>query len=323
MQQDDQAAPGLQQEQTQPGDQQQATDQQAPQPGVQQQAQPGAQPGAHPQTQQRWDTGGTFADQRDQWNNVGNIDDVIMTADGEIRGIIIDVGGFLGIGARTVMVDIDELFFVPDHQNGGGWFDDTADGFFVVAAMSEAELEALPEFEEAQLRAGVETRPRFDQRRQEPGGMMGQDGQVEHEEGRDLTAADQQADQPVQDQQAMQQDQQTTQQDQQAMQQPRTQAPEGYQMMEQEQRTADALMDADVYDGQNEQIGNVEDLVLAEDGQVTHVVLNVGGFLGIGDHRVALPIEEVDIFWSQQDDQVRIQVPMTQEQLEQMPEYDA
>jgi len=304
------------QPQQQPGmqDQQQAEadpQQQQAQTGTQPEAQPGAEPGVHPQAQQRqrWETGDAFAGQRDQWNNVGNIDDVIMTADGEIRGIIIDVGGFLGIGARTVMVDIDELAFVPDHTNGTGWFADTADDFSIVVAMSEEELESLPEWDEDQLRAGMEPRARH-----EPGARMGHDGDVALQEGRDAEHTDDvamQDDQAVQDDPAMQQDRQA-----------RTQAPEGYEMMADEQRTADNLMGADVYDAQGEQIGSVEDLVLGDGNEISHLILDIGGFLGIGEHRVALDSQEVDIFWSEADNEVRVQVPMTQEELEQMPEYE-
>jgi sporulation protein YlmC with PRC-barrel domain len=227
--------------------------------------------------------------------------DVVMTADGDIRGILIDVGGFLGIGARTVMVDIDELHFVLDHQQGttGGWFDDTADDFFIVAAMSEAELEALPEFDEAMLRGGFETRRYQPTHAQE--GMV-QDGH--HGSARNGSRHEQPVQQPAQDGMMV-----------------RTQAPDGFQPMAQEQLTADTLMGANVWDGQNQQIGQVEDLVLAADGaQIEAIVLDVGGFIGIGTHRVALNLQEVDIFWGDAQQEVRVQVPMTQEQLEQMPE---
>jgi sporulation protein YlmC with PRC-barrel domain len=282
-------------------------------------------------TQMRWESGQTFGAQRDRWENVGSIDDIVMTGDGEIRGVLIDVGGFLGIGARTVMVDLDHLYFVRDQDGGDGWFTDTADDFFIVAAMTEAELESLPEFDEDQLRAGLERRA-YDDRRQEPGAMMGHDGEVAAQEGRDAEVTEQQAmqdDPATEDEVAMQDDQAAQQeqamQDDQAMQgdrQARTQAPEGYQMMADEQRTADNLMGADVYDGENQQIGSVEDIVL-DGNEISHLVLDIGGFLGIGEHRIALSMQEVDIFWSDQDDEVRVQVPMTQEELEQMPEYDS
>ncbi|TVQ59626.1 MAG: hypothetical protein EA355_00235, partial [Rhodobacteraceae bacterium] len=55
-----------------------------------------------------------FLADRDAWESVGAIDDVVMTQDGDVRGVLLDVGGFLGFGARTVMVDIEDLHFVSE-----------------------------------------------------------------------------------------------------------------------------------------------------------------------------------------------------------------
>jgi hypothetical protein len=55
---------------------------------------------------------------------------------------------------------------------------------------------------------------------------------------------------------------------------------------------------------------------------VSDAVLDVGGFLGIGSKRVALPIAEVDILQSQDGGQVRVYVPHTREQLEAMSDYE-
>ena len=36
----------------------------------------------------------------------------------------------------------------------------------------------------------------------------------------------------------------------------------------------------------------IDDLVVAPDGTLSIAVINVGGFLGIGNHRVALPVRQ-------------------------------
>ena len=46
--------------------------------------------------------------------NVGEIGDVILTADGKVDAYIIDVGGFLGIGEKEVAVGMDNLAFMTD-----------------------------------------------------------------------------------------------------------------------------------------------------------------------------------------------------------------
>jgi len=39
----------------------------------------------------------------------------------------------------------------------------------------------------------------------------------------------------------------------------------------------------------NETIGKIDDLIVSEDGKTPFAVLSVGGFLGVGDHLVAIP----------------------------------
>ena len=45
----------------------------------------------------------------------------------------------------------------------------------------------------------------------------------------------------------------------------------------------------------NESIGKVDDIIISSDGKNPFVVLSVGGFLGIGDHLVALPYDSLKI----------------------------
>ena len=251
----------------------------------------------------RWDSGDVFASERDSWENVGNIDDMVITMDGEIRGILIDVGGFLGIGARSVMVDIDDLYFVSDDSTP-----EDIDDFFVVASMTQEQLESLPEWSEDQLAMGFEQRG-ADTTHAEPGATMGHDGDVAEQEGRTDTM-DMQAQDGTQAQDGM-----TTQTE------ARTEVPEGYQVMGVQDRTADRLMGADVYGREGESIAAVDDLVIGDDGTVTHAIMDVGGFLGMGEHTVALEIDDIDILWNDADGDVRVQLPMTQEEMESLPEY--
>lgn len=59
----------------------------------------------------------------------------------------------------------------------------------------------------------------------------------------------------------------------------------------------------------------------AEGGRITHAVLDVGGFLGMGEHRVAVPIGDLAIYRS--GTETRVYLPWTREQLEAVPAYDA
>lgn len=56
-------------------------------------------------------------------------------------------------------------------------------------------------------------------------------------------------------------------------------------------------------------------------GNATHAVLDIGGFLGMGEHRVAVPIADLQIYRS--DSETRVYLPWTREQLEALPTYAA
>jgi len=61
--------------------------------------------------------------------SIGSVEDILMTADGQIVALSAEVGGFLGIGEREIVLDIDQL----------AW-----DGERVVARMTYEQLGSLP-----------------------------------------------------------------------------------------------------------------------------------------------------------------------------------
>lgn len=230
----------------------------------------------------RWESSDAFVSERDAWENIGNIKDIVMTKDGEVRGILIDVGGFLGLGARTVMVDISELYFVTDETAPEELSD-----FFVVAAMSQDRLEALPEWNDEQLTIGYEAQAYGDA---SAGRNMGMQDHGNSMTGQTATTG-------------------------------AAPAMNGYSEMAEQDRTAENLLGADVYGGDGDNIGSVDDVVMSDDGTMTHLILDIGGFLGLGSHTIALEAGAVDIMWHDADGDVRVDAPMTQEQLENLPEY--
>ncbi|MBL8562078.1 MAG: hypothetical protein JNN06_07330 [Gemmobacter sp.] len=54
-------------------------------------------------------------------------------------------------------------------------------------------------------------------------------------------------------------------------------------------------------------------------GKATHAVLDIGGFLGIGEHRVAVPIADLQIYRS--DSETRVYLPWTRDQLNALPTF--
>ncbi|WP_410218775.1 hypothetical protein [Paracoccus sp. (in: a-proteobacteria)] len=76
-----------------------------------------------------------------EWNEIATVSDLVMTQEGELVGYIADIGGFLGLGAHTVLLDRDALHMAQ--------FGDDA---VLATNYSQEELEALPEFETDSVR---------------------------------------------------------------------------------------------------------------------------------------------------------------------------
>ncbi len=60
-----------------------------------------------------WDEGMTYDTVSEDWDNVGEIEDIVLNSDGSFRGIVAEVGGFLDIGDKHVLLEIDNAKFVP------------------------------------------------------------------------------------------------------------------------------------------------------------------------------------------------------------------
>jgi sporulation protein YlmC with PRC-barrel domain len=56
---------------------------------------------------------------------------------------------------------------------------------------------------------------------------------------------------------------------------------------------ASKLIGVNVYNENNEKIGDIEELIVDKSSKVDNVVLGVGGFLGMGEHYVAVPMEKL------------------------------
>jgi sporulation protein YlmC with PRC-barrel domain len=56
---------------------------------------------------------------------------------------------------------------------------------------------------------------------------------------------------------------------------------------------ASKVVGLSVYNDNNEKLGSINDLLMDKSGNIKAVVLGVGGFLGMGEHLVAVPLEKV------------------------------
>jgi sporulation protein YlmC with PRC-barrel domain len=53
------------------------------------------------------------------------------------------------------------------------------------------------------------------------------------------------------------------------------------------------ILGKDVYNESGEKIGEINDLIVAPNRSVSYAIVGVGGFLGMGDHEVAVPVSKL------------------------------
>jgi sporulation protein YlmC with PRC-barrel domain len=56
---------------------------------------------------------------------------------------------------------------------------------------------------------------------------------------------------------------------------------------------ASKLVGLSVYNDSNESLGSINDLLTDKSGNIKAVVIGVGGFLGVGEHLVAVPLDKI------------------------------
>lgn len=74
------------------------------------------------------------------------------------------------------------------------------------------------------------------------------------------------------------------------------------------------IMGKDVYNEKGEKVGDIRDVILNSEGKAADYVIGVGGFLGMGEHDVAIPFDKLQVG----DDRFVLQ-GYTKEQLKDLP----
>ncbi len=267
------------------------------------------------------------------WNDIGEVNDVLMSREGSVDAVLVDIGGFLGMGEHQVAVDMSEIKFVSDSATA----DDPSDYFLVVTATKDV-LEAAPEYQDATAASTMDnaaatdtaTAPTADGTDTAATGEMaaGTDATANP----DTTATTENA--PAADTETMA----DTNAD--AATEPATgadmtadtgaaattgadaSADNGFVAAMPEQITSENLTGASVYDATEQRVGEVSELILDPDGNAQQAVVDVGGFLGIGEKPVALDMTALKIMKSADSDELRVYVDQTKDQLEAMPDYE-
>jgi hypothetical protein len=81
----------------------------------------------------------------------------------------------------------------------------------------------------------------------------------------------------------------------------------------------DEVIGKDVVNVNDEEVGTITELVMDQEQKLVGVVLSVGGFLGIADKWVAIPVDQIDFPTDEQP--ARLRVAVTEEQLQNAPDF--
>jgi hypothetical protein len=85
---------------------------------------------------------------------------------------------------------------------------------------------------------------------------------------------------------------------------------------------ASKLIGASVVGPDDKSIGDINELLIAEDGSVDAVVVGVGGFLGIGEKNVAIPFDTLNVQRDADSNDIeKISVSFSKEELENAPKF--
>jgi sporulation protein YlmC with PRC-barrel domain len=229
--------------------------------------------------------------------NIGNVNDLVLGSDGAVQAVIVGVGGFLGIGEKNVALSFSEL----------KWAANESDRWIVVSDTKE-QLEGLPDFDRRPYEvvtpvASDTTAPATETTAMAPAAT-------------DTTAAPatQATDQTAQD---------TTTVAPTAPDVTTTAAIDRNSLKEvpTAEIRSEELVGTTVYGAEDANVGEIGDVVLNTDGKIDAVIIDVGGFLGIGEKEVAVGIDNL-AFMQDANGNKYLYTNFTKEQLEAQAAYD-
>lgn len=259
----------------------------------------------------------------DDAENIGSINDIVISNDGDVEAVVIGVGGFLGIGRKDVAIEYNLV----------EWTERDGDRWAIVNTTREA-LEAQQEFDVSAYRplpADTQvgnTKPATAQDLGAPAPAAATDEAPANNDTVAVAPADDTATAPADDTAAAPAEETVTQApaDEPAAgtDQTRTSAIDRSALTEVQREgiRSEDFVGTTVYGANDENVGSVGDVVMSQDGQVEAVILDVGGFLGIGSKEVAVGMDNLS-FLGDGEGNMYLYTPFTREQLEAQPEYDA
>ncbi|MGB6154228.1 MAG: PRC-barrel domain-containing protein, partial [Pricia sp.] len=193
-----------------------------------------------------------------EWDDIGEINEIILTRDGQVQSVIVGVGGFLGIGEKDVAVNMSEIRFVEE---------DGDNDFFLVIEATEVGVQDAPSYDYNQLT-----------------NTMGDGEEMGAWTGPYVEA-------------------------------------EGFARVLPQELTTEELTGAPVMGVNDEQVGEIDKLLMTSTGELDRAVIDVGGFLGLGERPVAVSMDDLTVMRLVNGGELRVYIDASQDALEQQPEY--
>lgn len=183
---------------------------------------------------------------------IGDINNLIISRDGEVSGVIIGVGGFLGAGEKNVAVSFDDLVATKTANEERR----------IILTTSKAELESAPEF-------------------QSPQTILDSAAAALGRENQELR------------------------------------------VVEPAELEASEFVGSRVYTAEHEWIGEVGDVLMTPSGEMEAVVVEYGGWFGIGEKDVAVSMSDIEFRTDPESDSgdYYVYLKTSKEALEAAPEY--
>lgn len=210
-----------------------------------------------------------------EMDNIGQINEVVLSSDGRVRAIVIGVGGFLGMGEQDVAVTMDQVTFAADP-------DDRTQMYVVVNTGAEM-LKLSPRYERNATTGDVVA----------PAAATGDAvAPAATAEGRTAFVA------------------------------PKV-ARDGYNQVAVTEVSSEMLVGKAVYGVNDDSVGKIDNLIVDDRGAITEVIIDFGGFLGMGTSQVSVGFDELTILADEGRTDVRVYIEATKEQVQAQPKYQA
>jgi len=223
--------------------------------------------------------------------NIGKVNDLVIAPDGKVESLVVGVGGFLGLGEKNVAISYSDAS--QAEKNGDRW---------LVVSASKEQLQTLPDFD----RRAYDPTPATASDTTAPSGGM---AQAPSSGGGTMAPVAPSNDNTAQ---APAQTDNST-----------TAAIDKSQLtpMPMGEIRSEQLTGTTVYGSEDAKVGKIGDVVLSGDGKVDAVIIDVGGFLGVGSKEVAVGMDKL-AFMTDKDGNKYLYTNFTKDQLKAQPAYD-